>query len=98
MVRARAPWLSVTGGASATGTGMVVLSIAANSGPARQGVVMIADQTVTVTPPALDAPSPAPVPAESGPFAAAATEPGAATQPGAEPATSTEPGTTTELS
>jgi Domain of unknown function (DUF5666) len=60
--RALESWIGVTSSAPAGGTGVVDLSIAANSGPARQGSVMIADQTITVTQQALASPSPSPVP------------------------------------
>ena len=60
--RALESWISVTSGASASGTGVVGLSIAANSGPARQGSVMIADQTISVTQQAFGSPAPSPVP------------------------------------
>lgn len=63
--RALASWISVTGGASASGTAVVTLSIAANNGPARQGAVMIADQTVAVTQQASGSPGPSPVPPPS---------------------------------
>ena len=61
--RALESWISVTSGASASGTGMVGLWIAPNSGPARQGSVTIADQTIIVTQRAVGSPSPSPVPA-----------------------------------
>ena len=63
--RALESWISVTGGASASGTAVVSLSIAANSGPARQGAVMIAEQTITVTQQASGSPGPSPVPPPS---------------------------------
>jgi hypothetical protein len=63
--RALASWISLTSGASASGTGVVMLSIAANTGPARQGSVVIADQTITVMQQAFDAPGPSPVPPPS---------------------------------
>jgi hypothetical protein len=44
------PWITVTSGASGSGTGAVGYSIAANPGPAaRTGTVAIADQTFTVS-------------------------------------------------
>jgi M6 family metalloprotease-like protein len=42
-------WITVTGGASGTGSGTVSYSVAANSGGARTGTVTIAGQTFTVT-------------------------------------------------
>jgi hypothetical protein len=63
--RALESWISVTSGASASGTGRVGLSIAANSGSAREGFVMIADQTVTVTQKAMGSPGVSPVPPPS---------------------------------
>lgn len=45
-----APWITVTAGASGSGTGTVGLLIAANPGPAaRTGTVAIADQTFTAS-------------------------------------------------
>jgi hypothetical protein len=41
-------WVTVTGGASGTGSGMVSYSVAANSAGARTGTVTIAGQTFTV--------------------------------------------------
>jgi hypothetical protein len=41
-------WISITGGASGTGNGTVTYSVAANSGPARDGTMRIAGQTFTV--------------------------------------------------
>ena len=63
--RALESWLRVTSGASASGTGVVGLWIAANSGPARQGSVVIADQTIIVTQQAFGSPAPSPVPPPS---------------------------------
>jgi hypothetical protein len=42
------PWIGVSSGASGSGTGPVVLAIAANAGADRQGTVTIAGQTFTV--------------------------------------------------
>jgi uncharacterized delta-60 repeat protein len=42
-------WISVTGGASGNGNGMVDYSVAANVGVARTGTITIAGQTFTVT-------------------------------------------------
>ncbi len=44
-----ASWLTITGGASGSGSGTVTFSIASTSGPARSGTLTIAGQTVTVT-------------------------------------------------
>jgi hypothetical protein len=44
-----APWLSITSGATGTGTGTVGFSAAANTGVARTGTLTIAGQTFTVT-------------------------------------------------
>ena len=44
-----APWLSITSGASGTGSGPVAFSAAANVGGARTGTLTIAGQTFTVT-------------------------------------------------
>ena len=41
-------WISVTSGTPGNGSGTVVLSVAANSGAARTGTVIIAGQTFTV--------------------------------------------------
>jgi hypothetical protein len=41
-------WVTVTQGASGTGTGTVQFTIAANTGPARSGTLTIAGQTVTI--------------------------------------------------
>jgi hypothetical protein len=43
------PWLTVTTGASGTGSGGVVVNIAQNNGPQRTGSLTVAAQTVTVT-------------------------------------------------
>jgi Putative binding domain, N-terminal len=51
-----APWITVTSGASGTGNGSVGLSIAANTGAARNGTVTIAGQTFTVNQAAVVAP------------------------------------------
>ena len=51
-----APWITVTSGASGTGSGSVSLSIAANTGGARSGTVTIAGQTFTVNQAAFVAP------------------------------------------
>ena len=45
-------WINVAAGGSADGSGVIQLSAAANGGPARQGSVTVANQTVTVTQPA----------------------------------------------
>jgi hypothetical protein len=42
-------WITVTGGASGTGSGTVIYSITANSGAARTGTITIGDQTFTIT-------------------------------------------------
>ncbi len=42
-------WIAVTSGASGSGNGTVSLTVAANSGASRSGVVTIAGQTYTVT-------------------------------------------------
>ena len=44
-----ASWLTITSGASGTGSGDVTYSVAANSGGVRTGTLTIADQTLTVT-------------------------------------------------
>lgn len=41
-------FLTVTGGASGTGTGLVLYSVAANTGPARSGTITAGGQTFTV--------------------------------------------------
>jgi hypothetical protein len=46
--RALDPWVSITGGGSAGGSGVIQLSIAANGGAARQGTVTVANQAITV--------------------------------------------------
>jgi Putative binding domain, N-terminal/Viral BACON domain len=51
-----APWLTVTSGASGTGSGSVGVSIAANTGAARSGTVTIAGETFTVNQAAFVAP------------------------------------------
>jgi uncharacterized protein (TIGR03437 family) len=43
-----ASWIAVTSGASGTGSGAIAYSVAANSGAARSGTIMIAGQTFTV--------------------------------------------------
>ncbi len=49
VAESRAPWITVTGGASGNGNGTVSLNIAANSGGPRSGVVMIAGSMYLVT-------------------------------------------------
>ena len=44
-----APWITVTGGPSGTGSGVVVFNAAANPGAARSGTITIGGQTLTVT-------------------------------------------------
>src|SRR4029079_15882483 len=44
-----APWLSITSGATGTGTGTVGFSAAANTGGTTAGTLTIAGQTFTVT-------------------------------------------------
>jgi len=46
---ANVPWITVTAGASSTGSGTVTFNVAANGGDARSGAVTIAGQAVTVT-------------------------------------------------
>jgi len=41
--------MTITSGASGTGSGTVQVAIAANTGPSRIGTMTIADQTFTVT-------------------------------------------------
>jgi len=43
-----APWITVTSGASGTGNGSVAYTVAGNSGGARQGALIIAEQTLTI--------------------------------------------------
>lgn len=43
-----ANWITITSGASGTGSGTVAFTIAANTGPARNGTLTIAGQTYTV--------------------------------------------------
>ena len=43
------PWITITAGASSTGSGVVRFNTAANGGDARSGPVIVAGQTVTVT-------------------------------------------------
>lgn len=43
-----AAWISIASGSSGTGSGMVQLAIAANTGPARAGTATVAARTVTV--------------------------------------------------
>src|SRR3989344_4016856 len=44
-----ASWVTVTGGSSGSGNGSVSYTVAANTGPARTGVMMVAGQAVTIT-------------------------------------------------
>ena len=46
--RAHESWISVSSGGPMNGTGMVQLTVAANSGPAREGSATIAAQTISV--------------------------------------------------
>ena len=91
--RALESWISVTSGASASGTGVVGLSIAANSGPARQGSVMIADQTISVTQQAFGSPAPSPARRRVRRHRPGTTEP-RTTGPGTTEPRTTGPGTT----
>jgi len=43
------PWITITGGATGTGSGTVTYNVAANTGAARTGTITIAGQTFTVT-------------------------------------------------
>ena len=43
------PWISITGGATGSGPGVVALQVAATDGPARTGTVTVAGRAVTVT-------------------------------------------------
>ena len=43
-----AGWLTITGGNSGSGTGIVSYAVAANTGPARSGTLAVAGQTVTI--------------------------------------------------
>lgn len=45
----QAPWITITSGATGTGTGSVRYSVAANAGDARSGTLTIAGQTFTVS-------------------------------------------------
>ncbi len=47
--RSGATWITISAGASGTGGGQVQIAVASNTGPARQGSVMIADHTVSIT-------------------------------------------------
>ena len=63
--RALDSWINITSGASAGGSGVIQLSIAANGGAARQGTVSVANQTIVVaqrsaTSPGGGGPSPPP--------------------------------------
>jgi len=63
---ATVPWISVSQSGPINGTGVVQISIAANSGPARQADVRVAGQDVPVTQSgSTAAPSPAPTPPPS---------------------------------
>jgi hypothetical protein len=42
-------WITITSGASRTGTGTVTFTVAANTGGARTGTLTIAGSTFTVT-------------------------------------------------
>src|ERR671937_692124 len=42
-------WITITAGASGTGIGVVTYSVAANTGGARTGTLLVAGQTVTIT-------------------------------------------------
>ena len=48
-VSSNSTWITVTSGSSGSGNGAVLLMVAANSGIARTGTLVIAGQTVTVT-------------------------------------------------
>ena len=47
-----ASWITITGGASGTGSGNVVFRTTANDGDSRSGTIQVAGKTVTVTQPA----------------------------------------------
>jgi uncharacterized repeat protein (TIGR01451 family) len=53
-----APWITITSGSDGSGTSSVDFTVAANTGPARQGTMTIAEQTFTVTQDAGTAPPP----------------------------------------
>jgi Putative binding domain, N-terminal/Viral BACON domain len=44
-----APWLTISGGAAGSGSGVVTFTAAATNGPARTGTLTVADHRVTVT-------------------------------------------------
>jgi hypothetical protein len=48
-VSSNTPWLTITSGASGTGTGTVTFSVAENTGPQRIGTITAQGQTYTVT-------------------------------------------------
>ena len=56
----RAAWISVTGGSSGSASGTIQLRVDANSGPAREGSVSLADRTFVVRQAALASPAPSP--------------------------------------
>jgi all-beta uncharacterized protein len=55
-------WIRITSATTATGNGAVTIAVDANTGPARDGVVTVAGQTVTVSQASVQTPSPAPAP------------------------------------
>jgi hypothetical protein len=63
----QAPWITVANGSSGTASATVSLTIAANAGAARDGVVTIAERTFTVRQAAAAAPPPALPPPASPP-------------------------------
>ena len=61
--RAHDSWISVSSGGPVTGTGVVQLTVVANSGPAREGAATIAAHTIPVVQKGLGSPPPSQGPA-----------------------------------
>src|SRR5436190_209944 len=57
-----AAWIKIAAGSNGTGSGTVTLNVLANGGEAREGTVIVAGQTLTVTQPALGSDQPTRMP------------------------------------
>lgn len=60
-------WIRIATGGSGTGNGAVTMAVDANTGPARDGVVTVAGQTVTISQASVPRPSPTPAPGPTPP-------------------------------
>ena len=90
------PWITMTEPASGSGSGTVMMTVAANEGEARTGLISIGGQTITVSqqavapPPSAPPTSPPPPPAPPSP-PAPAPAPSTSPPPASSPAPPSEP-------